>query len=230
MRVTRPVATASVVALLLSNVAVSIAIRPAHSDPGDGSRLGVTLTLTQTGYSPVVHGETTGLMATVTASGRYDFAGGTVQLQRSVRQQPWSDVGAPVAKIAGWNVAFPRVRPSENTRYRVLFSGTTVDDVVLASSVSSPITVKVARSITSPRSGFTLRGKVSPQFARKKLVVTVSRTRTGPYRAYAKVRTTASGRYSLKLPRRTGVRFWKVVVPADARYVRNAYVWRTTVR
>ena len=128
--------------------------------------------------------------------------------------------------------SFYDVKPKMNTSYKVVYSGytaTTTYEDNYAPSESAPFTVSVARKITAPDSGFVLKGKVTPDYAKKKVVVKVSKNAKRGYKAFKTVKTDRRGKYRVELPKRRGTWYYSVTVKGDAKFLPNGYVWETKV-
>ncbi len=86
------------------------------------------------------------------------------------------------------------VKPTKNTTYKVVFGGYT-DPVQTqysdnyAPSESATFTVQVARKITYPSSGFVLKGKVTPDYGKKKIVIKVSKKQNKGYKKFKTIKT-----------------------------------------
>jgi hypothetical protein len=127
---------------------------------------------------------------------------------------------------------FFEVRPRMTTTYKVVYSGheaATTDDDSYERSESAPFTVEVARTITRPEGGFEVSGRVRPRYGERKVVVRVSAEERGGFTRFTTIRTDRRGRYSLVLPRRSGVWYWSFVVKSDRRYLGTRFKWRTWV-
>ena len=61
-----------------------------------------------------------------------------------------------------------------------------------APSESDPFTVQVARRITYPVSGFVIKGKVKPNYGKKKIIIKVSKEQNSGYKSFKKIRTNAT--------------------------------------
>ncbi|WP_110239590.1 hypothetical protein [Nocardioides gilvus] len=221
MRLTRLIA-GTVTAGLLSLVPIALTAPAAQAS--------VTTNLqVQSSYKMLTYGMETSLRAAVTATDSTGYTGavrvGSVQLQSKVTGKAWKTIKTATASSY---VSFGQIKPKEHTEYRISYSGgTDTYGNVFRAGVSTPVKVKVKRKITFPRKGLTLKGKVSPQFKKKKLVVKVSKKETKGFKKYRTIKTNKKGRYSLKLPRRRGTFFYKVIVPKDKRFLSSSYTWRT---
>ena len=138
----------------------------------------------------------------------------------------------PVAMTANASASFYDVKPKTTTTYKVVYSGyaaTQTYEDNYAASESAPFTVGVRRKITNPRSGFVLKGKVTPDYAKKKIVIKVSKKAKKGYKKFKTIKTDRRGKYRVALPKRRGTWYWSVAVKADSKYLANGYVWRTLV-
>lgn len=129
---------------------------------------------------------------------------------------------------------FYPVKPAMTTTYKVVFGGWTEPVQTqysdnYAASESAPFTVQVARKITYPSSGFVLKGKVTPNYGKKKIVIKVSRKKTKGFKSFKTIKTTSAGKYKVALPRRGGTWYWSVTVKGDSQYLATGFLWRTWV-
>jgi hypothetical protein len=140
----------------------------------------------------------------------------------------------PVATAESTYASFYDVKPAMTTTYKVVYSGYTDTDQGTygdnyAASESAPFTVSVARKITYPSSGFVLKGKVTPKYAKKKIVIKASRKQKSGYKAFKTIKTTSAGKYRITLPRRGGTWYWSFTVKGDSKFLATGFVWKTTV-
>jgi hypothetical protein len=70
---------------------------------------------------------------------------------------------------------------------------------------------------------------VTPHYGKKKIVIKVSKKKNKGFKSFKKIKTTSTGKYKVKLPRRGGTWYWSVTVKGDSRYLANGYLWRTWV-
>lgn len=223
MRLTRLIA-GSVTAGLLGLVPIALTAPAAQAS--------VTTNLqVQSSYKSLTFGMKTSVRAAVTATDETGFTGavrvGTVQLQSKVKGKSWKTIKTEPASSY---VSFGQVKPKEHTQYRISYSGgSDTYGNVFPAGVSKATKVKVKRKITAPKKGFTLKGKVSPKYAKKKIVVKVSTKPKKGFKKYKTIKTNKKGRYKLKLPKRRGVHFYKVTVKKDKRFGGTSYTWRTRV-
>jgi hypothetical protein len=87
----------------------------------------------------------------------------------------------------------------------------------------------VARKITYPSSGFVLKGKVTPNYGKKKIVIKVSKRKNKGFKSFKTIKTTSAGKYKVTLPRRGGTWYWSFTVKGDSKYLANGFLWRTWV-
>lgn len=158
-------------------------------------------------------------------------ADGTVTL---MGMEAGSTTWVPVATAENTYASFYGVKPTATTTYKVVYSGFTDPDQGqfgdnYAASESASFTVQVARTITYPASGFVIKGKVTPDYGKKKIVVKVSKKQNKGFKSYQTIRTTSAGKYKITLPRRGGTWYWSFVVKGDAKYLANGFVWKTFV-
>ena len=124
------------------------------------------------------------------------------------------------------------VRPWMTTSYKVVYNGHTATsgaDDSYDDSASEPFTIRVRRSITYPKGGFVVKGRVMPRYGERKIVIKVSRKETSGYVRFRAITTDRRGRYAVTLPRRRGTWFWSFEVKGDERYAPSSFRWRTWV-
>ena len=156
---------------------------------------------------------------------------GTVTL---MAQEAGSAAWVPVATAENTYASFYDVKPQMNTSYKVVYSGFTDPDQGTygdnyTPSESAPFTVSVARKITYPQSGFVIKGKVTPSYAKKKIVIKVSKKEKKGYKSWKTIKTDSKGKYKVRLPRRGGTWYWSFTVKGDSKYLANGFGWRTWV-
>ena len=137
----------------------------------------------------------------------------------------------PVATAEG-SASFYDVKPNKNTTYKVVYAGytaTTTYEDTYTPSESAPFTVTVARKITAPSSGFVLKGKVTPDYAKKKIKISVSKKQKKGFKSFKTIKTDKKGKYKVTLPKRGGTWYWLISVKGDDSYEATGYVWRTFV-
>jgi hypothetical protein len=138
----------------------------------------------------------------------------------------------PVATNTSAAGDFYDIKPQMNTSYKVVYAGYTAAtqyEDTYTPSESAPFTIGVARKITRPSSGFVIKGKVTPDYAKKKIVIQVSKKEKKGYKKFKTIKTDNKGKYKVRLPRRGGTWYWSFTVKADAKYLANGFGWRTWV-
>ncbi len=159
-------------------------------------------------------------------SGYPPVSGTSTLLVRPAGTTTWQEV-ASTTSASG---QFTSVKPRMNSTYKVVYGGyepTSSSDDTYDSSQSAEFTVQVARRITYPQKVFALSGRVTPDYAGKKIVVKVSREQNAGYKKFRTITTSSTGRYRITLPRRGGTWYWSFLVKADSRYVATSFVWKT---
>jgi hypothetical protein len=226
MRITRLVA-GTVTAGLLGLTPIAIAA------PSQAADTWTTTTVASPSVTKLVHGQDFYVSVDLSSSDGYSpgSADGTVTLYA---MQAGSTAWVPVATAPNTYSSFYDVKPAMNTTYKVVYSGYTDTDQGqygdnYTPSESAPFTVTVARKITYPSGGFVVKGKVTPKYAKKKIVIKVSRKPSRGYKSYKTIKTTSAGKYRITLPRRGGTWYWSFTVKGDAKYAANGFVWRTWV-
>lgn len=186
----------------------------------------------ETYYSKVEYGRKIGISTSVkdnTGASVYD---GTVTLWSKTKGKDWKAV--QTIEAGGFRL-FADLKPAEHTTYRATYSGyaaTTQYENNYTTSTSAESTVKVARKITSKKvkgKKFTVKGKVSPDFKKKKLVIKVAKKSKGKYKKFKTIKTDKKGVYKVSFPRTRGLRYYKIIVPADSRHGKTYASWWTSV-
>lgn len=226
MRTTRLIA-GTVSAGLLGLAPIAIAT-PSHAAPTWTTAVVATPSAAQLEY-----GDDFYISVDLTSSDGYSPGGadGTVTL---FALEAGSSAWTPVATAENTYASFYDVKPQMNTQYKVVYSGyTDTDQGTLGDnyspSESAPFTIGVARKITAPSSGFVIKGKVTPDYANKKIVIKVSKKEKKGYKSWKTIKTNGKGKYKVRLPRRGGTWYWTFTTKADAKYLANGFGWRTWV-
>jgi len=145
-------------------------------------------------------------------------AGGTWRGLRTVRHES--------------DVVQVRVRARENATYRLRYDGGTTDTdngpVTLEPSVGDPLALTVTRRIRArvlreTRRAVTIRGRVTPGYAQRRVQLQRATCRRGcTWRTVQRPRTTARGVFTVTLQRPPRGRDWiRVVALRDARFART---------
>ena len=227
MRITRLVA-GSVTAGLLGLTPIAIA---APSQASDNLTTSIILELSY-GEPRVTFGEEVSLTSEIDASdglSPYNDNDTATLWAMPAGATTWTAIETqPASGFISWT----DFKPQANTAYKATYSGataatTTADNY--AASESLPLGIEVARKITYPASGFVIKGKVTPDYAKKKVVIKVSKKQNKGYKSFKTIKTNAKGKYKITLPRRGGTWYWSFVVKGDSRYLANGFVWKTFV-
>jgi hypothetical protein len=224
MRITRLVA-GSVTAGLLGLTPIAIAA------PSEAAVTVATSTVSTPSVTQVVYGDTFDVSVDVDAQDGLGVYDGTSTLYA---MEAGSTAWVPVATGTYPTSSFYDVKPAAETTYKVVYGGYTDPDQGTygknyTASESATFTVEVARKITYPSSGFVIKGKVTPSYAKKKIVIKVSRKQNKGYKSFRTIKTTSAGKYRTTLPHRGGTWYWSFVVKGDAKYLANGFVWKTFV-
>jgi hypothetical protein len=149
----------------------------------------------------------------------------SVFLQVSTPSNPtWTTVGTD---DSGY-FFFDNVTPQTNATYKVVFPGGTEgyggSVKTMAAGESAPIAVTVARKVDARTKDLKVIGKVTPDFAKKKLKI-LQVLKHNKTKRYATVKTNKKGKFSFRAPRKNKFKFI-LLVPADANYaaVANRYI------
>jgi hypothetical protein len=224
MRITRLVA-GTVTAGLLGLTPVAIA------SPSQAADTWTTTTIATPDETSVVYGDEIYITVDVDGSDGLGPSSGTSTLYA---MEAGSTAWVPVATGAYPGSDFYPVKPTKTTTYKVVFNGYTEPVQTAYSdnytpSESAAFTVSVARKITYPQSGFVIKGKVTPDYAKKKIVIKASRKRNKGYKAFKTIKTTSTGKYKVVLPQRRGTWYWSFAVKGDSKFLSTGFVWKTTV-
>ena len=222
MRITRLVA-GTVTAGLLGLTPIAIAA------PSQASDNLTTTTVATPSATKLVYGDDFYVSVDVDGSDGYSASYGTSTLYA---MEAGSTTWVPVATGDYASSSYYDIKPQATTTYKVVYSGYTATSTYqdnYAASESAPFTVGVARKITYPSSGFVLKGKVTPNYGKKKIVIKVSRKKNKGFKSFKTIKTTSAGKYKVTLPRRGGTWYWSVTVKGDSKYLANGFLWRTWV-
>ena len=145
-----------------------------------------------------------------------------------------SSAWVPVATGAYPGSDFYPVKPRMTTTYKVVFNGWTEPVQTAYSdnytpSESLPFTVAVQRNvkIDNAKARLTIKGKIKPDYKRKKVKVQIKKGKR--YVTFKTVKTTSRSTFQVRLPapRRGGKLYFKITVPGNAQFVQYSEVWYT---
>ena len=226
MRITRLVAY-TVTAGLAGLTPIAIAA------PSQAADSWTTQTVATPNETQVVYGGDLDVTVDLSSSDGYSPAGadGTLTL---MAMEAGSTTWVPVATAENTYASFYDVKPTATTTYKVVYSGFTDPDQGpngdnYAASESAAFTVQVARKITYPSTGFVIKGKVTPDYGKKKIVIKVSKKQNKGYKSFKTIKTDKRGKYKVTLPHRGGTWYWSFVVKGDSKYLATGFVWKTFV-
>ena len=217
MRLTRFVAGAASVGLL-GLVPLTVGAGAAHgADHSTVTTLKAYRNLLEfNGYSP-------GLVASVKRSDGTSVYAGTVNLHAKVAGGKWKKIRSA---NAGGYVSFSDVKPKKNTQYRLVYNGGSSYDDTYLPSRSKNLRVRVARKVTVKRTNnrraYVYKGRVTPNFGKKKIVIQVSKREKKGFKRFKAVKTNKKGFYTLRLPIRKGTWYWRLKVPGNKNYAANS--------
>lgn len=222
MRLTRILAGV-LSAALVGLVPVSLAA-PAHAaDLTTVTTLQASTPLLEykSGYSPFLN-------ASVKASDGTSVYAGTVDLYASEAGGAWKKVSS---KTASGYVSFSDVIPSKNTRYRVSYNGGSNYSNTYSASQSGEVAIRVARKFTAKGNNrtFVVKGKVTPQYGKKKIVIKVSKKEKKGYKKFRTIKTNKKGAFKVKLPKRKGTWYYSFATKGDKSYVAVRYIMTARV-
>ena len=222
MRTTRLVA-GTVTAGLLGLTPIAIAA------PSQATATYTTTTTATPSETRLVYGDEINVVVDVMGADGESVIDGTSTLYA---MEAGSTTWVPVSTGTYPGSDYYPVKPQATTTYKVVYSGYTATSTyedTYTTSESAPFTVGVARKITYPSSGFVLKGKVTPNYGKKKVVIKVSKRKNKGFKSFKTIKTTSAGKYKVTLPRRGGTWYWSVTVKGDSRYLANGFVWKTFV-
>ncbi|HET8970540.1 MAG TPA: hypothetical protein VFN19_05720 [Candidatus Nanopelagicales bacterium] len=227
MRITRLVA-GTVTAGLLGFTPIAVA---APSQASDNLTTTITLEISY-GEPRVVYGEEMSFISQVDSSdglSPYNDADTVTLWAMPAGATTWTAVESqPASGYISWT----DFKPQQTTAYKATYSGGTAANTYAdnyAPSESASLNIGVARKITYPSSGFVLKGKVTPNYGKKKIVIKVSKRKNKGFKSFKTIKTTSAGKYKVTLPRRGGTWYWSFTVKGDSKYLANGFLWRTWV-
>lgn len=143
---------------------------------------------------------------------------GTATLQVYTPATPaWTSIATDSSPSS---LYFPDVKATTNAQFKVVFSGgpsgygSSAD--TLTPSESVPVAVAVTRKVKLKTNRLKVSGKVTPDYAKKK--VKVLRKAGKKFKKFAAVKTDKKGRFVFNAPRRNKFKF-VLVIPGDASFV-----------
>jgi hypothetical protein len=127
----------------------------------------------------------------------------------------------PVATGTYPGSSFYDVKPKANTLYKVVYNGYVAESTYqnnYAAAESATFSIGVARKLTlkNPR-GTLIKGKVSPKFSKKKVLV---QKQVGKkWKKFRALKTSKKGTFTITLPASRKRTNWRFVVKADKNYL-----------
>ncbi|MFD1249205.1 hypothetical protein ACFQ3F_15515 [Nocardioides ginsengisoli] len=228
-----------VVALVASTLSlVGLSSAPASADTFNGTAEVRATVAVRQGGTATVQGRVTFVAPD---SQRYYVLAGTATLQQlAYGASAWTTVSSQTITQDTEDLTWT-VRPAKNTQYRVVYSGGTYTwpDSSTDSwnpATSAAVTVGVARNLNDKYTKRThvFQGKVAA-YGRKIVVIQKStcadpKSASCKWKTYKKLRTSAKGAWSLKLPfNRTNTHF-RAVVKAGSGYITSYSTWVISTR
>ncbi|HEY0645535.1 MAG TPA: hypothetical protein VGD39_19115 [Nocardioides sp.] len=121
---------------------------------------------------------------------------------------------------------------TENAQYKVVFTGSTAqgawDDSYVAGE-SAPIAAPVTRKVEigNAKARLTIKGKVKPDYKRKKVKVQIKKGKR--FVKFKSVKTTRKSTFQVRLPapRRGKKLYFKITVPGNTQFASYSEVWYT---
>ena len=212
MRISRTLAGV-LSAALLGAVPVAVAAAPAQAAEATVASIGASRTLIEYkgDYKPYLEAS----IKTTSGSGVYD---GNVELQASAAGGAFKTIRTVTA--SGY-LSFSDVVPAVNTTYRVVYKGS----ASYSAAASRNLTVKVARKmrLNGNDRTFVVKGKVSPKYGKKKIVIKVSKKEKRGFKKFKTIKTNKKGQFRIKLPKRRGTFYYRFITKKDKKYVATTY-------
>jgi hypothetical protein len=174
----------------------------------------------------ITYGGTSYFYGRVSEPGGASISEGTAQVQISTNAgASWTNFGSP--EDSSGYIVFDDAKLPQTALYRIYYSGS----ATYASAVSNPVKVGVRRKITGSIKSrtFAVKGKVTPKFAKKNLVIKFSKNRDKGYKTWKKIKTNKLGAYSVRLPKKRGYYYWRIIAPGDKAYMENWAGFTTSV-
>jgi hypothetical protein len=194
--------------------------------PAQAATVASTVTVDPLSTTSLTYGDDIYISGHVTApDGNTPNTPTTVYLQV---QTPSNPTWTTVATDDSGYFFFDNVVPQTNATYKVVFPGGTEgfggSANTMAPAESAPIAVTVARKVDARTKELRVFGKVTPDFAKKKITI-LQVLKHKKTKKYATVKTNKKGKFSFRAPRRNKFKF-VLVVPGDANYaaVYNQYI------
>jgi len=165
-------------------------------------------------YSKAEYGKTVYLSGGVKSSTGYPA--GNVVIQRKLAGQSSFTTVQTDTSAGYFSYAF---RAQKNTEFRILYSGgTSGSDTYTPSSASTSLKVYRKLQVKTSYTSLTVKGKVTPDFKKKKFTVQVKK---GKWKTWKKVKTNKKGKYAVKLVgSRKGIKY-RFVVPGSKGFTKT---------
>ncbi len=161
--------------------------------------------------------------ATGGAVGVYD---GTVSLQRSTPTSPaWSTIASSTSPSYAY---FSGIKAFSNAQFRVVYSGGASGADTYSPSTSATTAVKVQRKVTIKllSSKLTIKGKVKPDYKKKKVLV--DQKIKGKWKRYKTLRTDKRGKFKVRFFAKRGKKlFFRLTVKGDKKFTKFRQVYYT---
>lgn len=110
---------------------------------------------------------------------------------------------------------------TSNAQFKVVFTGYTAANAyqdTFVAAESAVINAPVMRSVQAGNKGTTFSGKITPNYAKKK--VKIQRKANGKWRKYKTITTDGRGKWRITLPAPSRKKtYWRFSIPGDANFV-----------
>ncbi|MEP9364718.1 hypothetical protein ABLE68_17255 [Nocardioides sp. CN2-186] len=157
---------------------------------------------------------------------------GTATLQFSPKSgSQWKSMGTDDS--AGSFYFYPK-KATKTGSFRVVYSGGTYGDYEFTPRTSMGKSVKVFRDLndklTRPGNRIVLKGKVSPKYSKKAIIVERRTSKHGKWKKFKKIRTNKKSQWSVQLPApRRGDWYFRAFTPKSGGFQKSPsnYIYTT---
>ncbi len=227
MRFTRSIVGLAATGLVGTTLALAAPAAQAHHVAPTAT------TLSGVPTEPVTYGDTfsiTGSVDTTDGSTSYVGDGVATLYVMEVGSSAWVPVATDDSPSS---LSFYDVKATANASYKVAYAGWTEPSPSnyshsYAPSESAPVTVQVKAKVKIDRAKkkMTIKGKIGPKSAAKKVLVHIKKGKKWKKFKTVKVR---NGKFQVTLPskRGGGKLYFRITIPSTAKYIGHSEVWYT---
>ncbi|WP_235736498.1 hypothetical protein [Nocardioides alcanivorans] len=147
---------------------------------------------------------------------------GTVTLKRKLASESAFKTIGTYESYGSWG--FYNLKAVGNASYQVSYSGgsDSGSNPTYTYSASAVTTnQKVMRDLGDTISRTTLKGKVKPDYKKKKVTIQVKATKKGKWKKFATVKTNKKGKWAKKLPAKSKCTYWRAFAKGDKKFVKS---------